>query len=50
MLAGEDPLARLRSLLAERSPWYAQADLAVATDGLSPRAVARAIAIALGCA
>ena len=50
MLAGEDPRARLRSLLAERSPWYSQANLAVATDGLSPRAVARAIAIALGCA
>jgi shikimate kinase len=50
MLAGEDPAARLRTLLAERSPWYAQADLAVPTDGLSPRAVARAIATAFGCA
>jgi shikimate kinase len=50
MLEGVDPLARLRTLLAERSPWYAQADLAIATDGLSPRAVARAIATALGCA
>ena len=50
MLAGEEPATRLERLLAERSPWYAQADLAVETDDLSPRAVARAILTRLGCA
>lgn len=50
MLQGEEPVARLRRLLTERAPWYAQADLAVETDSLTPRAVAHAIANALACA
>ncbi|MDE3097314.1 MAG: shikimate kinase [Chloroflexota bacterium] len=36
LLAGGDPLARIRELKAERQPLYEQADLVVATDDLTP--------------
>ena len=35
MLAGADPLAAVRRLLAEREPHYARAHLALPTDGRS---------------
>lgn len=40
LLAGADPLARIRELKAVRQPLYALADCTVHTDGLSPDAVA----------
>lgn len=45
LLEGEDRLARLRALAAERDPLYSEvADLAVDTRGLDPAAVAAAVA------
>jgi shikimate kinase len=44
LLAGADPLAAARRLLAEREPLYARAALHVDTEGRSPRDVAGAIA------
>lgn len=44
MLAGGDPLARLRSLDARRRDAYAQADVSVATDDENPDQVAARIA------
>ena len=44
MLAGGDPLARLRSLDARRRGAYAQADVTYATDAASPDQVAMRIA------
>ena len=40
MLAGGDPLERIRDLLDERAPAYAQAHHAVATDDRTPEQVA----------
>jgi len=40
MLAGLDPLGRIRQLKALRVPFYALADYTVHTDGLSPEQVA----------
>lgn len=43
MLAGPDPLARIRELKALRAPFYALADYTVHTDGLSPEQVAEEV-------
>jgi shikimate kinase len=43
LLAGPDPEAELRLLLADRLPAYRQAEIAVPTDGLAPEAVVAAI-------
>ena len=44
-LLRDDPAARLRALEETRAPLYAEADLSIATDGLSPEQVAlRALA------
>lgn len=43
LLAGDDPLARIRSLKAARQPVYALADATVHTDALSPVDVAAAV-------
>ena len=43
MLAGGDPLARIRELLEERAEAYAHAHHAVATDDRTPEQVAEAI-------
>lgn len=43
LLAGPDPEAELRLLLADRLPAYRLAEIAVRTDGLAPGAVAEAI-------
>jgi len=40
MLAGLDPLGRIRELKTRRTPFYALADYTVHTDGLSPEQVA----------
>jgi shikimate kinase/3-dehydroquinate synthase len=40
MLAGPDPLSRIRELKTLRAPFYALADYTVHTDGLSPEQVA----------
>jgi shikimate kinase/3-dehydroquinate synthase len=39
MLAGHEPLARIRDLKALRAPFYALADYTIHTDGLSPKQV-----------
>lgn len=44
LLTGEDPVARLTSLLDERLPAYREATYTVDTSGLDPRTVARRIA------
>lgn len=44
LLAGDDPLARLRALLAQREPLYALADWTIQTDGLFPDQTAEEIA------
>lgn len=36
LLAGGDPLARINQLLTERAPLYAQADVIIDTDDLTP--------------
>jgi len=43
LLAGPDPEAELRLLLADRLPGYRLAEIAVRTDGLAPGAVVEAI-------
>jgi shikimate kinase len=43
LLAGPDPLATIRSLLAERAPRYGAADETVDTDGRDPAGVAEEI-------
>ena len=43
LLAGGDPLERIKELLAQRGPAYAQAHHTVETDNLSPDRVAEAI-------
>lgn len=49
LLAGDDPEARLRTLLAERAPLYAEAAHArVPTSGRTPTEVADAVLAALG--
>lgn len=51
LLAGGDPEARLRALLAERTPLYAEAaHHRVATSGRTPAEVADAVLAALGMA
>jgi shikimate kinase len=47
MLDAPDPAARLETLLRERRPLYAQADLAVAQQGGLPAAVALQVLEAL---
>ena len=47
LLADPDPAGRLRDLLAERRPLYAQADLHVMQQGESPEAVAGRVLEAL---
>ncbi|MCE5272326.1 shikimate kinase [bacterium] len=47
LLKVEDPEAEIRRLLEERSRYYEQCDLAVDTDGLGVRAVARRLIAAL---
>ena len=48
MLAGEDPLRRIRELKAERQPSYSLANWAVQTDRLSPEQAASEVARAWG--
>ncbi len=43
LLAAPDPLARIRDLLSRREPIYAEAELTVDTEGLTPDEVADAI-------
>jgi len=43
LLAGPDPLAAVRRLLAEREPFYARAHLALPTDGRTVGGTAREI-------
>jgi len=43
LLAGENRLARIRALLDERAPLYAQIKRHVATDGRSPAQIATAV-------
>lgn len=43
LLAAPDPLARIRDLLGSRDPIYAEAELTVDTEGLTPDEVAEAI-------
>jgi shikimate kinase len=43
LLAGSDPEAELRRLLASRLPAYRLAEIAVSTDGLAPEAVVNAV-------
>ncbi|MFP4248131.1 MAG: 3-dehydroquinate synthase [Armatimonadota bacterium] len=46
LLEVEEPAERIRELLAERAGCYAQADFMIATDGVSPEAVAdRVVAV-----
>jgi shikimate kinase len=47
LMAAEDPGARLRALLAERRPLYAQADLHIVQDGRPPEQVAAQVLEAL---
>ncbi len=47
MLAGEEPLARIRRLLAERGEAYAIADIVVDTEGRTVEQVATAVIEAL---
>ena len=47
LMASPDPAARLRQLLAERRPLYAQADLQIVQDGGPPQRVAAQILEAL---
>jgi shikimate kinase len=47
LLAGADPLARARSLIAERESLYRRADLTIDVDGRSPAAIAAEIAARL---
>lgn len=47
LLADPDPAGRLRNLLAERQPFYAQADLHVIQQGESPEALADRVLEAL---
>ena len=42
MLAGRDPLERLRELCRARQPFYSRADLCLDTEGLDPGAAALA--------
>ena len=43
LLAGDDPLARIRALLEERQPMYDNADTSIATDALSLEQVRDAV-------
>jgi len=47
LLEGSDPQSRVRKLLEQRASTYAQGDLHVATDGLTPASVAEAILTSL---
>lgn len=44
MLAGEDPVARIRALKAQRQAFYDRADLTLVVDGVMPEQVADEIA------
>lgn len=44
LLAGADPVERMRNLLALREGSYGRADCRIATDGLAPDRVAEAVA------
>ena len=46
-MASDDPGARLRELLAQRRPLYAQADLQIVQDGRPPEQVAAQVLEAL---
>lgn len=48
LLAGPDPAEAVRTLLAQREPLYARADLIIDTDGREPAAAAREIAARVG--
>lgn len=43
LLAGDDPLASIKALLAQRAEAYAQAHYTVETDGLTPKQVAHKV-------
>ncbi len=43
LLAGVDPLGRIKALLAQRAPAYSRAHHTVATDGLTPGQVSRKV-------
>jgi len=43
LLAGDDPMERIRELLAQRADAYAQAHHTIETDSLAPQQVARRI-------
>ena len=47
LLQGEDPLAKIRSLLATRAVAYAQADVTIDTSTLSPNEVVESILVQL---
>ena len=47
LLSGPDPQAAIEELLVARAPAYAQADSAIATDGLSPDEVAHRVVAGL---
>ena len=49
LLAVEDPLATVRSLLSEREPLYQLADAVVDTDGREAEKVAEQVLESLGC-
>ncbi len=48
LLQGGDREAKVRELMARRRPSYAEADIAVGTDGLTVAQVARRVVAALG--
>ena len=43
LLAGEDPRRRVEDLLAQRAPYYAQANCTISTDGLTAKQAAEKI-------
>ena len=43
LLAGDDPLGRIRELLAQRADAYGQAHYRIDTDELSPEEVAKGV-------
>lgn len=48
LLAGEDMLGEIKTLLEQRRPFYQEADLFFETDGKTPTQVAEMISAALG--
>lgn len=47
LLSGDDPLAAISRLKEERAPFYAEADVTIVTDGLTPDEVTHQILLAL---